>query len=178
MTIWKLGFGFDKYLNYLYIIRASAASQKKNSENKIKTTLGPPLLSIKLRDKTPPLTNLRGGGDPDPRSPPPLWIRAWVLDKKSKMQILDGRQKEWLSKGRRDRRRIDKYDGLCMITEVHLYGMSNVAIFDLSYLYCIISYLYCIISYVYCIISHLYCIISYLYCIFSYLYCIIFICIV
>ena len=57
------------------------------------------------------------------------------------------------------------------------YGMSNVAIFDLSYLYCIISYLYCIISYAYCIISHLYCIISYLYCIFSYLYCIIFICI-
>ena len=57
-----------------------------------------------------------------------------------------------------------------------MYGMPNVAIFDLSYSYCIISYLYCIISYVYCIISHLYCIISYLYCIFSYLYCIIFIC--
>ena len=54
---------------------------------------------------------------------------------------------------------------------VHSYGMSNVAIFDLSYLYCIISYAYCIISYLYCIIS-------YLYCIFSYLYCIIFICIV
>ena len=36
------------------------------------------------------------------------------------MQILDGRQKEWLSKGWRGRRRIDKYDGLCMITEVHL----------------------------------------------------------
>ena len=65
------------------------------------------------------------------------------------------------------------------------YGMSNVAIFDLSYLYCIISYLYCIISYAYCIKPHfilynflfilyiflfvlynfhLYCIISYLYC--------------
>ena len=80
MTIWKLGFGFDKYLNYLYIIRASAASQKKNSENKIKTTLGPPLLSIKLRDKTPPLTNLKGGsGSP---VPPPsgsahgFWTRS------------------------------------------------------------------------------------------------------
>ena len=68
MTIWKLGFGFDKYLNYLYIIRANAASQKKNSENKIKTTLGPPLLSIKLRDKTPPLTNLRGVRTPGPPS--------------------------------------------------------------------------------------------------------------
>ena len=57
-------------------------------------------------------------------------------------------------------------------------GMSNVAIFDLSYLYCIISYLHCINSYPCCIKPHLYCIISYLYCIFSYLYCIIFICIV
>ena len=62
--------------------------------------------------------------------------------------------------------------------KAQVYGMSNVAIFDLSYLYCIISYLYCIISYAYCIKPHLYCIISYLYCIFSYLYCIIFICIV
>ena len=62
--------------------------------------------------------------------------------------------------------------------KAQVYGMSNVAIFDLSYLYCIISYLNCIISYAYCIKPHLYCIISYLYCIFSYLYCIIFICIV
>ena len=69
---------------------------------------------------------------------------------------------------------------LCILTYFHalMYGMSNVAIFDLSYLYCIISYLYCIISFAYCIKPHLYCIISYLYCIFSYLYCIIFICIV
>ena len=47
-------------------------------------------------------------------------IHQAVLDKKSKMQILDERQKEWPSIGWRDRRRIDKYDGLCMITEVHL----------------------------------------------------------
>ena len=66
----------------------------------------------------------------------------------------------------------------CEIGIVVTYGMSNVAIFDLSYLYCIMSYLNCIISYVCCIKPHLYCIISYLYCIFSYLYCIIFICIV
>jgi hypothetical protein len=48
-----------------------------------------------------------------------------------------------------------------------VYGMSNVAIFDLFHLYCIILHLYCIIFHLYCIIFHLYCIILYLYSIFS-----------
>ena len=54
------------------IILASGASQKIFYKNKIKTTFGPPLLRlpIKYPHKTPPLTNLRGGGGPDPRSPP------------------------------------------------------------------------------------------------------------
>ena len=37
---------------------------------KIKTSVGPPLLPIKPPHKTPPLTNLRGRGGPDHRSPP------------------------------------------------------------------------------------------------------------
>ena len=44
---------------------------EKNYNNKIKTTIGPPLLCLKHPYKTPPLTNLRGGGGPDL-----LWIRA------------------------------------------------------------------------------------------------------
>ena len=43
---------------------------EKNYNIKIKTTFGPPLLPIKHPCKTPPLTNLRGGGGPDPRFPP------------------------------------------------------------------------------------------------------------
>ena len=72
-------FGFFKYLHY--VLLASGASQKKS----LKTTFGPPLLPIKYPHKTPPLTNLRGGG-PDPRSPPLdprmdfyLSIIAWKL---------------------------------------------------------------------------------------------------
>ena len=55
------------------IIMASDASQKKN-DNKVNTTVGPPLLPIKPLHKTPPLTNLRGGGVSG--TPVPLWIRA------------------------------------------------------------------------------------------------------
>ena len=43
---------------------------EKKLYKKIKTTFRPPLLP-KHPCKTPPLTNLRGGGGPDPRSPPP-----------------------------------------------------------------------------------------------------------
>ena len=56
---------------------------EKNYKNKIKSTFGSPLLPIKYPHKTPPLKNLRGGGGPDPRSPPPpsgsahdfVWLR-------------------------------------------------------------------------------------------------------
>ena len=61
-------------MKYFSIILASKGSQKKNDNNKAKTTVGPPLPPIKPLHKIPPLTNLRGGGVPDPRSP--LWIRA------------------------------------------------------------------------------------------------------
>ena len=52
-------FVFNKYLSHI--------CKKKNYNNKIKTTFGPPLLPIKHPHKTPPLTNLRGV-----RTPPPL----------------------------------------------------------------------------------------------------------
>jgi hypothetical protein len=41
-----------------------------------------------------------------------------------------------------------------------LYGMSNVAIFDIFYLYLIILHLYCIMFHLYCIIFNLYSIFS------------------
>ena len=49
---------------------ASEASQKKI--NKIKTTVGPPLLSIKHSHKTPPLTNLGWGWGVRTLGPPSL----------------------------------------------------------------------------------------------------------
>ena len=49
--------------------RAKRARKKYN--NKIKTTFGPPLLPINHLHKTPPLTNLRGGGVSEPPGPPP-----------------------------------------------------------------------------------------------------------
>ena len=51
------------------MILASEASQKKIDNNKVKTTVGPPLLPMKSLHKTPPLTNLRGVRTP---GPPPL----------------------------------------------------------------------------------------------------------
>ena len=42
---------------------------EKNYDNKIKTTIGPPLIRLKHPYKTPPLTNLRGVRTPAP--PPP-----------------------------------------------------------------------------------------------------------
>ena len=39
--------------------------------NKVNTTVGPPLLPIKPLQKTPPLTNLRGVRTPGPPPPPP-----------------------------------------------------------------------------------------------------------
>ena len=71
--IWKY-----EYLLYVCKILASDASKKKIDNNKINTTVRPPLLPCKPLHKSPPLTNLRGGGGgPDPRSP--LWIRARLL---------------------------------------------------------------------------------------------------
>ena len=50
-------FVFNKYLSHIC---------KKNYNNTIKTTFGPPLLPIKHPHKTPPLTNLRGVRTPLP----------------------------------------------------------------------------------------------------------------
>ena len=65
---------FQIFTLHVWYWRAERA--RKNYQNKKKTTFGPPLLPIKPPHKTPPLTNLRGGGGPDPRSP--LSIRAWT----------------------------------------------------------------------------------------------------
>ena len=53
-------------------------ARKKIENNKAKTTVGLPLPPFKPLHKIPPLTTLKGGGGADPRSPPPLWIRACV----------------------------------------------------------------------------------------------------
>ena len=65
----ELGSTMYVYMYNVCIILASEASQKKNVNNKLKTTFGPPLLLIKPLHNTPPLTNLRGVRTP---SPPPL----------------------------------------------------------------------------------------------------------
>ena len=56
-----LNIAFGRGVCIVCKIMASDASQKKN-DNKVNTTVGPPLLPIKPLHKTPPLTNLRGGG--------------------------------------------------------------------------------------------------------------------
>ena len=69
LTLFELGSDSDFQIFTLCIILASGAGQKK----KFKNNLWTPLLPIKYPHKTPPLTNLRGGGGGaglDPRSPP------------------------------------------------------------------------------------------------------------
>ena len=57
---------------------SSEANQKK-IDNKVKATVGPPLLPIKALHKTPPLTNIRGSGSPVLSPPLPLDPRlAWI----------------------------------------------------------------------------------------------------
>ena len=58
-----------------------AKRARKNYNNKIKTTFGPPLLPINHLQKTPPLTNLRGGGVRTPGPPPPLDPRMYEKGK-------------------------------------------------------------------------------------------------
>ena len=66
-SILNIAFGRGVTMYTVCKIMASDASQKKN--NKVNTTVGPPLLPIKPLHKTPPLTNLRGAGCPELRSP-------------------------------------------------------------------------------------------------------------
>ena len=47
-------------IQFVKLWRAMRA--RKVDNNKVNTTVGPPLLPIKPLHKTPPLTNLRGGG--------------------------------------------------------------------------------------------------------------------
>ena len=64
----ELGSAEDLLIVYSIYNTGERSEPEKNYNNKIKTTIGPPLLRLKHPHKTPPLTNLRGG--PDPRSPP------------------------------------------------------------------------------------------------------------
>ena len=60
-----------------------AKRARKNYNNKIKTTFGPPLLPINHIHKTPPLTNLGGGVSGPPVPPvPPLDTRMYEKGKR------------------------------------------------------------------------------------------------
>ena len=88
------------YTCHMFVWYWRAKRARKNDNNKVKTTVGPPLLPIIPPHKTPPLTNLRGG--PDPRSPPLdprllydcLWV--WVQSALSVVCII---QPLWKSEG-------------------------------------------------------------------------------
>ena len=59
LTLFELGSDLD--FSNIYIMY-NTGERSEPEKKKIKTTFGPPLLPIKYPHKTPPLTNLRGGG--------------------------------------------------------------------------------------------------------------------
>ena len=80
VTLWTWKwFGFFKYLHYMYDTGERSEPEKIIKIRK-KTTFGPPLLPIKPPHKTPPLTNLRGGGGEGVRTPGPPSGSAHVIN--------------------------------------------------------------------------------------------------
>ena len=80
VTLWTWKwFGFFKYLHYVWYWRAKRARKKIK-----KQPLDPLFYPSHLHTRPPPLTNLRGVRTP---VPPPLWIRAWLLEYDAKIEI-------------------------------------------------------------------------------------------
>ena len=60
MTLWT--WKWLEFFKRLWISMYYTGGQSEPEKKKIKATLGPPLLPIKYPHKTPPLSNLEGGG--------------------------------------------------------------------------------------------------------------------